>query len=115
MSSFALNVSDVQLKRFAVWMMAFTAVLLCMMIPELAMAQDGDGSLFGDGADEIRTQSDTSLRAWWEVASTYMLWIGLAILAATVIFFKGQGWYVALIVWAVAAWGDKAVDWVAAL
>ena len=116
MTSSALNVSDVQIKRFAAWVMALAAVILCVMMPELAFAQDGDdGSLFGDGAAELRNQSETSLRAWWEVISTYMLWIGLIYLAAVVVFFKGQTWFVALIIWAVAAWGDKAVDWVSAL
>lgn len=112
MTSFSLNVSDAQIKRFAVWVMALAGVILCAILPELAFAEE---SLFGSGADDLRNQSETSLRAWWEVISTYMLWIGLIYLAAVVVFFKGQTWFVALIIWAVAAWGDKVVDWVNAL
>lgn len=113
MTNVALSVSDIQLKRFALWAMSLAAVILCLLLPELAFAEEG--SLFGSGADDLRNQSETSLRAWWEVISTYMLWIGLIYLAAVVVFFKGQTWFIALIIWAVAAWGDKVVDWVNAL
>lgn len=111
---FALNQS--QLNKLGFWMLMLAGAVLAMMVPELAFAEgEGQAGLWSAGADEIRQASDESFRAWWEVASTWMLWIGLGVLGATVIFFKGTGWWLALVIWAIAAWGDKIVDWVSAL
>lgn len=107
-----LAISDIQLKRFFLWTLALAAVAVAMMMPELAFAETGDTGLWGKGAADIKKESAASFKAWWDVASTWMLWIGLGALCVSVILFKGTGWYVALIIWAIAAWGDKIVEWV---
>lgn len=118
MMHMTFSINEAQMKRVFLWTLALIAVVLMLMFPEFAMAQDGgDGTsgYWGAGADNIKEQSDRSFRDWWEVGSTWMLWIGLGILIASVILLKGQGWWIALVVWALAAWGDAIVDWVGAL
>jgi len=109
--------SEADQRKVLFWSFVVLMALIVCVMPEMAFAQEdtGEAGYWGAGAEEIKDRSERSFQAWWDVASTWMLWLGLAILAATVIFFKGAGWWIALVVWAIAAWGDKIVAWAGAL
>lgn len=108
--------SQATLNKVLVWSLTLLAVMALLAFPELTFAQESsEAGYWGGGAADIADRSDRSFRDWWEVGSTWLLWIGLGILVASVVFFKGAGWWIALFVWAIAAWGDKAVDWVSSL
>lgn len=119
MMSTAFTINETQLKQFLLWTLALMAAVLLVSVPEIAFAAAGEGEgsvgYWASGADNLQKQSDRSFRDMWEVVSTWMLWIGLGILIVSVVGFKGQGWWIAFVVWGIAAWGDKFVDYFGSL
>lgn len=109
-------IAERELRKVMFWLFILFGFALLLMVPELANAEGSStGGLWDQGADEVQKNSDTSFRAWWGVASTWMLWIALGWLAFSVSFLKGAYWWIALLIVFVAAWGEKFVEWGRAL
>lgn len=101
----------IEYRRLGLIMLMIGLAALCLLIPELANAQSA-GTFSGDfGPDkDLVTNVDKSLLGWWKVAAVWGLWLSLAALFISVVFFGGRFWWVPLAAAFICLFGETFVN-----
>lgn len=106
--SFMPRYGTVEYRRLGIFMLLLAVSALFLLIPELAMAQSFQGD-FGPNKD-ITQNVDKSFLAWWKTVAGWGIWIAVAALAISVLFFGGRFWWVPLAFGGICLFGETVVN-----
>lgn len=112
--SFSFNSLDTN--KILGFMLLVLAAAAMFLLPDLVFAAQPGGGSTGPGffgPEQATVDATTSsLAAYWDAISGWMMWIGLAYLVVSILFWGGKMWWIAFIIWSLAAWGDSLVAWI---
>ena len=95
-------------RRMGLFMLILGLVALCLLMPDLALAQGFDGNFAPD--KDVVGNVDTSVSAWWKVAAKYGLWGSVFAFLFTIFVLKGAGWWIPVLVALVCLFGEMFVN-----
>jgi hypothetical protein len=110
-----LNTQSNEFRRFMHLFVLMSLVALLMLLPSLSYANSGGGGFTGHfGPDQsLVTNTANSLKGWWKAFATWGLWLSIIAFAASVLFLKGQWWWIPVVIMLICLFGEKSVMQVA--
>lgn len=106
-----------QINLFLRYGLVLIATFFALFIPELAFADipSCDGAGCFAGTEDVIKNTSSSFSYYWSLVRTWAIWGGLAWLLVSALFLKGQGWWVSLLIWSIAVFGEKVARYFASL
>lgn len=111
-AQFMPRIGSLEHRRLRLLMLALLVFAITMLIPQLALAKF-DGSFSPDSA--MVENVNTSLTAWWKSIAIWGMWISLAALIISILFFGGRFWWIPIATCLIFLFGESFINGVKGL
>lgn len=89
--------------------------MIVMLIPELTYASACEGAGCFAGDSEVIDNSSKSLAYYWSVGRVWLMWGGLIYIPVAIFVLKSASWWIGLVIWAIAVFGERTMRFFAGL
>lgn len=95
-------------RRFGIIFLAFAALILLAVMPDIALAAGGFDGKFGPDATLVTNTNDSS-KGWWQLIASVGLWVSIVGFLFSICFLRAQGWWIPVVVFLACLFGEKTI------
>lgn len=111
----ALQVQHQNYALFIRYGLTLIAAMVVMLVPELSFANSCDGAGCFAGDEAVIANTSKSFAYYWSVGRVWLMWGGLIYIPVAIFVLKSASWWIGLIVWAIAVFGERTMRFFAGL